>query len=135
MHACCISTVCINLCAHTHIHRITRKKINCYEIILELAPVACVPHVGNHGNKTFVSVITFLPSFSFVILSPFRLESAIPLLKLELEHVFGQGNYTVAFPDDGACKRFKSYFPQDDCIIFNKTRVGNKRNVQIKDGE
>lgn len=135
-----------------------RYRARSFHLLLPYFPTGTMERVENEGEiptaKTLASLLSHIPLttkgpaqitildihalqerfyFSDNVIP--RLESAIPLLKLELEHVFGQGNYTVAFPDDGACKRFKSYFPQDDCIIFNKTRVGNKRNVQIKDGD
>merc|ERR1712066_1224764 len=41
----------------------------------------------------------------------------------------------IAFPDDGAHKRFKSKFAGFPMIICNKVRDGDKRLVAIKEGE
>jgi len=62
------------------------------------------------------------------------LQTAIPLLKRRLE----QSNVDcVAFPDDGAAKRFSSMFTDMniEIIVCGKTRgVGDKRIVTIQDG-
>jgi len=41
----------------------------------------------------------------------------------------------IAFPDDGAHKRFKAKFEGFPMIICNKVRDGDKRIVQIKEGD
>lgn len=56
------------------------------------------------------------------------LQSAIPLLKNILPK-----NITIAFPDDGAYKRFKYDFEGYPIIICAKERVGDKRVIVIKD--
>ncbi|KAH9496214.1 ribose phosphate diphosphokinase subunit prs4 [Bulinus truncatus] len=65
-----------------------------------------------------------------------RLETAIPLLQRVLNSHPQKDKLALAFPDDGAYKRFHSYFPEDDrLIVCAKKRVeGNKRIVTIKDG-
>ncbi|KAK6186865.1 hypothetical protein SNE40_006130 [Patella caerulea] len=60
-----------------------------------------------------------------------RLETAVPLLKKVLEN---RKDLTIAFPDDGAHKRFHSQFPDKDLIICNKIRDQDKRIVQVKEG-
>merc|ERR1712096_417680 len=65
-----------------------------------------------------------------------RLVSAIPLLLRELALLSTQGDrIVVAFPDDGAKKRFgpmfDGYFPQ---VVCQKVRDGDKRIVRIADG-
>ncbi|ELU04358.1 hypothetical protein CAPTEDRAFT_18492 [Capitella teleta] len=62
-----------------------------------------------------------------------RLESAIPLLQIELAKL--QGPIAIAFPDEGAFKRFHSMFPEDsNVIVCTKIRDGRKRYVKIRDG-
>lgn len=39
----------------------------------------------------------------------------------------------IAFPDDGAYKRFKYYFSDYTQIICSKTRIGDERHIVIKD--
>jgi len=65
------------------------------------------------------------------------LKSAVWLLK----NVFDQlkkdnkEEIAVAFPDDGAHKRFKAKFGDYHCVVCTKVRDGDKRIVQIKEGE
>jgi hypothetical protein len=62
------------------------------------------------------------------------LHSALPLLipHLELKLITA-----IAFPDDGAAKRFGHFFRRlgYDIIVCGKVRIGTKRIVTIQDGE
>lgn len=64
------------------------------------------------------------------------LQTAIPLLK---EKIRESGINCVAFPDDGAAKRFSAMFQDLDfleIIVCGKTRgEGDERNVVIQDGD
>jgi ribose-phosphate pyrophosphokinase len=40
----------------------------------------------------------------------------------------------IAFPDDGAAKRFKDIFPEAERIVCGKTRNGDRRVVTLKEG-
>ena len=63
------------------------------------------------------------------------LQSAIPLLK---DHMKSANIDCVAFPDDGAAKRFSSMFEDMglEIIVCGKTRGdGDVRNVVIQDGD
>lgn len=63
------------------------------------------------------------------------LQTAIPLLK---ERMKSAGIDCVAFPDDGAAKRFSAMFGDMDLelIVCGKTRgEGDTRNVVIQDGD
>ena len=69
-------------------------------------------------------------------LSPHRLETAIPLLQRELSLLQSSSDVMIAFPDDGAYKRFHHHFSDDSkLIVCVKKREGKKRVVTIKDGE
>lgn len=57
-----------------------------------------------------------------------KMESIIPKLK----KIIGK-NWTVAFPDDGACKRFKSFFKDYKIIVCSKVREGDARRIRIVD--
>ncbi len=62
------------------------------------------------------------------------LRSAIPTL---LEHLKKEGNIrTVAFPDEGAYKRFNAPFVAEgfDTIVCGKKRIDDKRIVTINEG-
>ena len=58
----------------------------------------------------------------------------MPLLQRRLEEVENCGNISIVFPDDGAYKRFNSFFPTWPTIVCNKIRDGDKRIVTIRDG-
>jgi phosphoribosylpyrophosphate synthetase len=63
-----------------------------------------------------------------------RLETAIPLLKKHLAALPDVDKVSVAFPDDGAYKRFHTLFDDRPFIICNKVRDGDKRLVKVKEG-
>ncbi len=52
-----------------------------------------------------------------------------------LIELFPKDEYDLAFPDDGAYKRFARYFPGYPEIICQKVRDGDKRIIQIKEGK
>lgn len=60
-----------------------------------------------------------------------RLETAVPLL---LERIKGMPDMAVAFPDEGAWKRFGRMFEGYPLIIAHKVRERDKRRVIIKEG-
>jgi len=60
------------------------------------------------------------------------LVTAIPLLVDELKQI---KDVVVAFPDEGAQKRFGSLFKDYDQIICHKVREDGKRIITIKEGE
>eukprot|EP00005_Dracoamoeba_jomungandri_P006428 CAMPEP_0174261616 /NCGR_PEP_ID=MMETSP0439-20130205/11607_1 /TAXON_ID=0 /ORGANISM="Stereomyxa ramosa, Strain Chinc5" /LENGTH=217 /DNA_ID=CAMNT_0015346119 /DNA_START=357 /DNA_END=1010 /DNA_ORIENTATION=- len=64
------------------------------------------------------------------------LVSAIPLFVdlLRSDEFVGE-SIAIAFPDEGACKRFGKFFKEWDVIICTKVREGDKRIVTIKEGE
>lgn len=62
------------------------------------------------------------------------LVSAIPLLRRQLETFKPEDKIAIAFPDDGAYKRFGKMFPDYPQIICRKNRQGDRRTVSIVDG-
>jgi len=64
-----------------------------------------------------------------------RLESAVPLLRQKIESLSDAGQISIAFPDDGAYKRFHVQFEDYPIIICNKVRDGDKRIVKVKEGK
>eukprot|EP00052_Salpingoeca_macrocollata_P024436 m.218323 g.218323 ORF g.218323 m.218323 type:complete len:351 (-) comp22251_c0_seq1:105-1157(-) len=66
-----------------------------------------------------------------------RLESAVPLFLRRMRELPAalQANISIAFPDDGACKRFQNFFTDVPTVVCNKVRDGDKRIVRIKDGD
>ncbi|CAM6029306.1 unnamed protein product [Sphagnum balticum] len=62
-------------------------------------------------------------------------ESGIPLLKHRLHQLPDANNISVAFPDDGAWKRFHKQLQHFPTIVCTKVRDGNNRIVRLKEGE
>jgi hypothetical protein len=83
-------------------------------------------------NLILTSLILFT-DFSFICFISYlcSLESAIPLLLRQLDAV---SDYSIAFPDDGAFKRFHTMFDEKLVIVCNKVRDGAQRHVRVKDG-
>lgn len=67
------------------------------------------------------------------IIKFYRLESAVPLLLRKLNDMDPR-SVSIAFPDDGAMKRFGDMFSDYHIIICTKVRNGDKRIVKVKDG-
>ncbi|CAH1433880.1 unnamed protein product [Lactuca virosa] len=62
-------------------------------------------------------------------------ESGIPLLKSRLQQLPDSENISIAFPDDGAWKRFHKQLQHFPVIICAKVREGDQRIVRIKEGD
>ncbi|XP_024990985.1 ribose-phosphate pyrophosphokinase 4-like [Cynara cardunculus var. scolymus] len=62
-------------------------------------------------------------------------ESGIPLLKSRLQQLPDSDNISIAFPDDGAWKRFHKQLQHFPVIICAKVREGDQRIVRIKEGD
>ncbi|CAO2166233.1 unnamed protein product [Urochloa humidicola] len=62
-------------------------------------------------------------------------ESGIPLLKSRLQELPDSHNITIAFPDDGAWKRFYKQLQHFPMVVCNKVREGDQRIVRIKEGD
>lgn len=64
-----------------------------------------------------------------------RLLTAIPCLTKELQLKYAAEQLSIAFPDEGAYKRFNKSLDRWPTITCIKVREGEKRIVKIKDGE
>nr|KYP66277.1 hypothetical protein KK1_012564 [Cajanus cajan] len=62
-------------------------------------------------------------------------ESGIPLLKRRLQDLPDSDNISIAFPDDGAWKRFNKQLQHFPTIVCAKVREGDQRIVRIKEGD
>ncbi|KAK9153230.1 hypothetical protein Sjap_000710 [Stephania japonica] len=60
-------------------------------------------------------------------------ETGIPLLKRRLHQLPDAENIRIAFPDDGAWKRFYKQLQHFRMIVCNKVREGDKRIVRLKE--
>lgn len=58
----------------------------------------------------------------------------MPLLQQKMAFLPDASSVSIAFPDDGAYKRFHMYFDGDSVVICNKVRDGDKRIVKVKEG-
>ncbi|XP_068658328.1 ribose-phosphate pyrophosphokinase 4 [Aristolochia californica] len=61
-------------------------------------------------------------------------ETGIPLLKERLHELPDADNISVAFPDDGAWKRFYKQLQHFPMVVCTKVREGDKRIVRLKEG-
>ncbi|XP_073010214.1 ribose-phosphate pyrophosphokinase 4 [Typha latifolia] len=61
-------------------------------------------------------------------------ETGIPLLLQRLRQLPDADNITIAFPDDGAWKRFHMQLLNFPMVVCAKVREGDKRIVRIKEG-
>ncbi|XP_061372754.1 ribose-phosphate pyrophosphokinase 4 [Gastrolobium bilobum] len=62
-------------------------------------------------------------------------ESGIPLLKRRLQDLPDSDRISIAFPDDGAWKRFHKQLQHFPMIVCAKVREGDQRIVRIKEGD
>ncbi|KAH9616332.1 hypothetical protein KSS87_013519 [Heliosperma pusillum] len=61
-------------------------------------------------------------------------ETGIPLLKQRLHELPEANKIVIAFPDDGAWKRFHKQLDHYPMVICTKVREGDKRIVRVKEG-
>ncbi|KAH9550284.1 hypothetical protein CY35_10G063700 [Sphagnum magellanicum] len=62
-------------------------------------------------------------------------ESGIPLLKHRIHQLPDSSNVSIAFPDEGAWKRFNKQLQHFPTVICTKVRDGNERIVKLKEGD
>ena len=139
------------------IYSLPRYLIRSFRIILPYFPTATMERVDREGQivtaKTLATMLSVVPlaargpaqififdihtlqeRFYFTDQVIPRLLTAMPLLLTELRSLSDSHYVSVAFPDDGAHKRFSSElcsFPTITCI---KVRTGAKRVISIKEG-
>ncbi|XP_033123350.1 ribose-phosphate pyrophosphokinase 4-like isoform X2 [Anneissia japonica] len=131
-----------------------------FKFILPYFPTGTMERVDTEGQvvtaKTLAMLLSLIPStargpaqivmydihclqerfyFSDNIIP--RLETAIPLLHREMSRLANEFDFKIciAFPDEGACKRFQLLFSDFPLITCTKIRNGDKRIVQVKEGD
>ena len=62
-------------------------------------------------------------------------ETGIPLLLTELAQLEDANDVVIAYPDEGAMKRFHTFFEGFHEVVCTKVRQGDKRLVTLKEGE
>jgi len=137
------------------IYEIPRFAVRSFKVLLPYYPTGTMERVEEEGEiataSTLARMLSVIPHsisgptqiviydihalqerfyFSDRVLP--RLETAIPLLK---KRIATMENVTIAFPDEGAQKRFGRMFKEYPLIICHKIRSGDKRQVSIKEGE
>jgi len=103
-----------------------------------------LPSVGRPIRVMTYDLHTLQNRFYFGMHSVATLHTAVPLIVSKIEELKRRGGEdeitAVAFPDEGACKRFgvlfeKKVFEQDSIIICSKVRLGTTKVVTIADGK
>ncbi|KAL8610658.1 hypothetical protein ACOMHN_047227 [Nucella lapillus] len=136
---------------------IPRYLAKSFHFIMPYFPTGTMERIDNEGQiptaKTLATVLSSIPLsskgpaqiliydihalqerfyFSDTVIP--RLETAIPLMRREVEKLPDRHSVAFAFPDDGAYKRFYRLFPEELTIICAKVRDGATRIVTVKDG-
>ena len=96
-----------------------------------------LPSVGSPIRIMTYDLHTLQNRFYFTGHALATLHTAIPLITKKIKEV---GINAIAFPDEGAHKRFASLFKDtgiegDDVIICSKQRIGTEKRVTIADGK
>jgi ribose-phosphate pyrophosphokinase len=104
---------------------------------------SCLPNCGRPSRLMIYDLHTLQNRFYLSGNAVASLHTAIPLLKRRIVQYDRESGGArkidcVAFPDDGAAKRFSTYFDDMDLriIVCGKTRGENdRRSVRIQDGD
>lgn len=128
-----------------------------FDVILPFFPTGTMERVTEYGEiataKTLARMLSTIPlsrngpctihifdihtlqnQFYFSDNVFVRLHKAAGLLKQQL-NLLKRENIAIAFPDEGAMKRFSTSFHEYPIIVCHKTRDGNDRIVKVKEGE
>ena len=106
----------------------TEGEVACAETVANIMS-ACMPLTQSGPSKLCIYDIHALPvRFYFVDNVVPKMLTGIDLL---LEEFKNRKPYIVAFPDDGAKKRFGCFFKDYPIIVCSKIREGDKRIVRI----
>jgi phosphoribosylpyrophosphate synthetase len=93
-----------------------------------------LPHVGRPNRLMIYDLHTLQNRFYFHSSTIPSLHSSVPLF---VERLKSSSVRTVAFPDDGAAKRFGQMFRKMgfELIVCGKVRDGPRRIVKVQDGD
>lgn len=91
-----------------------------------------IPPADHPTRITILDIHALQTRFYFGDKVKVNLDSAMDLFYPEIAKL---ENVAIAFPDDGAHKRFHKKFPSNPKIICNKVRDGEKKIVKIKEGD
>jgi len=93
-----------------------------------------LPRIANPTKVVIYDLHTLQNRFYFKGGALVKMATAVPILVKRLQESYKDG-FSIAFPDEGAFKRFGSFFSGYDTIICGKRREGNDRIVVIYDGD
>ena len=82
--------------------------------------------------KSYQGIIIYYNNTNYISLC--RLLTAIPYLINEIYKLPDVNNLAIAFPDEGAHKRFHASFEQWPLITCIKKRNGDERHITVKEG-
>jgi len=136
------------------IYEIPRYAVRSFKIILPYYPTGTMERVDRDGQiataATLAKMVSSVPMtlsgpaqivifdihalqerfyFSDQVIP--RLESGVPLLCDKLHQL---DNPAVAFPDEGALKRFGRWFEAYPLIVCHKVREGQERRISVREG-
>jgi len=139
------------------LYTLPRYLVRSLMVVLAYFPTGTMERVDEEGQiATAMSFARLLSSIPLTVTGPSKLliydihalqerfyfsDNVIPLLvsavpeflhALEVNHIAEK--IVIAFPDDGAAKRFGSKFVKFPLVTCLKIREGNKRIVKIKEG-
>ena len=137
------------------IYEIPRYSVRSFKVVLPYYPTGTMERVDRDGQiptaATLAKMISGVPMtlsgptqviifdihalqerfyFSDQVIP--RLESGVPLLRDQLG---ARDNVAIAFPDEGAWKRFGRWFEEYPLIVCHKLREGRQRRISIREGE
>jgi ribose-phosphate pyrophosphokinase len=136
------------------IYEIPRYAVKSFKIVLPYYPTGTMERVDRDGQiataATLAKMLSNIPMslsgpaqiiifdihalqerfyFSDQVIP--RLESGVPLVRHKL-HLLDQP--AVAFPDEGALKRFSRWFEEYPLIVCHKIRQGRQRRISVREG-
>lgn len=140
------------------IYAIPRLFVSSFTLVLPFFPTGTAERVENEGDVatafTLARILSNIPlsrggPTSVVIFDIHALqerfyfgdtvlplfESGIPLLRQRLREIGSPDEISIAYPDEGAWKRFHTLFGDYPEVICTKVRDGDKRIVRLKEGE
>jgi len=91
------------------------------------------PTVRGPSQVILLDIHALVNQFYFEDSVQVNLRSMIPLLFKAIRE-WNPPNLAIAFPDDGAYKRYQSRFTQFPKVVCQKIRLGDQRIVTIKEG-
>lgn len=92
-----------------------------------------LPHTGGPSRVMFYDLHTLQNRFYLHTGAIATMHTTVPLIKEVLARP-RTGIHVIAFPDEGAQKRFGSLFTEYAIVTCGKKRVGDQRTVVIQDG-